>query len=600
MAEPFEPEYGNHVGLVVAVNDDGRTKVWVPHLTNTVYTELNENLKDISFKSFEKDLNAELRQKLLETLPWAEAAVPTFGGGTSGYVNNSTGVASVNPPLPNIIADGGKAPTTDQQLPIGATSVPKPAGTSDVNASDNPFNQSYKISGGKASNPQYIILHDTSGKDLAGGLGHYNIVVDKGVAYESVPIGTNAPHAVDYNSRSVGISLVGYEGGAVSPENKQALANAVSWVAQKYNIPASNILTHYEAEKLTSTTGLKATVSGKDSREASWKNDVLAQTGIGTGNASTYANAKDTSGGNDSAKSLNLNSDGKPDTNVAPRGTDNVKENPTLAADRQAYFKDQINSDTYARLAFLANREVGSNQTQQQAFMETVFNRAQFSGRSLNTILTENQYGFTPGATSYNQGTITSVDNILKGSNITNLATDNATNDYANNNPVADNRIKANVTGDWYKDGQIVPYGTSGAEFLYRGNGGVYNGVSYTSTAGKNANAYASANGLQQSNPSLYARTGSSGNTDPIPSRIMPHDAMAENCTQNTGSGSANGMYSRPVVGSKVWVFFHGGDVQRPVYFASTLERHGVVANYQAEPRTPIEYSNQDPAVRTA
>jgi hypothetical protein len=596
MSEPFEPEYGNHVGLVVAVNDDGRVKVWVPHLTNTIYTELNEPLKNKSFKSFESGLNAGLRQKLLETLPWAEAAVPTFGGGTSGYVNTSRAVATRNPPLPNINADGGKAPTTDKQLPIGATSAPKPVGTSDVNASDNPFDQTHLITGRAAANPQYIILHDVSADKgetptLGSGLGHYNIVVDKdGVAYESVKIGTNAPHAVDYNSRSVSISYVGMEGETVTPQAKASLANAVSWVSQKYNIPESNILSHYQAEKLTPSTGLVATTSSKNPLEGSWKDEVLALAGIGTGNASTYANAKDTTGGNDSAKSLNLKSDGKPDTNVAPRGTDYVKENPTLAADRQAYFKDQINSDTYARLAYLANHEVGSNPTQQQAFMETIFNRAQFSGRSLETVLNESAYGFDPGMASYNQGTITSVDNILKGSNITNLATDNASNDYQNNNPVADRRINAGVTGDWYKNGEIVPYGTSGAEFLYRGNGS----GGYTSTAGAGADKYASANGLQQSNPSLYARTGSSGNTDSVPVRIMPHDAMAENCVQNTGAGSSNGMYSRPVVGSKVWVFFHGGDVQKPVYFASTLERHGVVANYQAEPRKPAEYDYDD------
>ena len=49
-----------------------------------------------------------------------------------------------------------------------------------------------------------------------------------------------------------------------------------------------------------------------------------------------------------------------------------------------------------------------------------------------------------------------------------------------------------------------------------------------------------------------------------------------------SGGGAAAGFFSKPAVGAKVWVFFHGGDVQRPVYFASVMEP----ANYQVANQT--------------
>jgi len=36
--------------------------------------------------------------------------------------------------------------------------------------------------------------------------------------------------------------------------------------------------------------------------------------------------------------------------------------------------------------------------------------------------------------------------------------------------------------------------------------------------------------------------------------------------------GTSTGTYSVPDVGSKVWVFFHGGDIQKPIYFAQALD----------------------------
>lgn len=44
------------------------------------------------------------------------------------------------------------------------------------------------------------------------------------------------------------------------------------------------------------------------------------------------------------------------------------------------------------------------------------------------------------------------------------------------------------------------------------------------------------------------------------------------------------GYYSKPVVGAKVWVSFYGGDIQRPIYFASVLESNSYAAASQPLP----------------
>jgi hypothetical protein len=86
---------GNHVGIVVNTNDPenrGRVQVYIPHISTTLYNNWNEKLEDIEFKTFEENIfDAEIKERLLSLLPWAEAAVPMWGGGTGAPVNTKTG-----------------------------------------------------------------------------------------------------------------------------------------------------------------------------------------------------------------------------------------------------------------------------------------------------------------------------------------------------------------------------------------------------------------------------------------------------------------------------------------------------------------------------
>jgi hypothetical protein len=95
--------YGNHLGIVVNVNDPehrGRVQVFIPHISNTIYTKWNDELTDKNFNHiFENGvLGGEVFDKLIQVLPWAECSAPIFGGGTAAIRNNVTKITNVIAP----------------------------------------------------------------------------------------------------------------------------------------------------------------------------------------------------------------------------------------------------------------------------------------------------------------------------------------------------------------------------------------------------------------------------------------------------------------------------------------------------------------------
>jgi hypothetical protein len=62
------------------------------------------------------------------------------------------------------------------------------------------------------------------------------------------------------------------------------------------------------------------------------------------------------------------------------------------------------------------------------------------------------------------------------------------------------------------------------------------------------------------------------------------------------GEGTPNGVFSIPRCGSRVWVFFHGGDIQKPVYFAYSLAPTDHYNFYGNPPPQPDEQKSSLPA----
>ena len=52
---------------------------------------------------------------------------------------------------------------------------------------------------------------------------------------------------------------------------------------------------------------------------------------------------------------------------------------------------------------------------------------------------------------------------------------------------------------------------------------------------------------------------------------VLPDPYFASEPPPPFGEGTPQGTFSIPRCGSRVWIFFHGGDIQKPVYFAYSL-----------------------------
>lgn len=91
-------------GIIIQNNDPdnlGRVKVFVPHISMTLYKDWNDTLsKDKFFKSPGQNLNshltADIIKRLKESLPWTEVIQPIFGPSGSGYYHSETDYASID------------------------------------------------------------------------------------------------------------------------------------------------------------------------------------------------------------------------------------------------------------------------------------------------------------------------------------------------------------------------------------------------------------------------------------------------------------------------------------------------------------------------
>ena len=93
---------GNYLGIVIQNNDPmkrGRVKVYVPHISPTVYSKWNEVPEDKRFKFLGVNTNSDLSSiidDLKIILPWADLATPLVGESSSGRFNayNNLGTTS--------------------------------------------------------------------------------------------------------------------------------------------------------------------------------------------------------------------------------------------------------------------------------------------------------------------------------------------------------------------------------------------------------------------------------------------------------------------------------------------------------------------------
>jgi hypothetical protein len=153
---------GNHVGLVVNTQDPegrGRVQVLVPHIMPTIYTGWNENLKDISFKTFTtKIFQGDLKEKLLSLLPWAEMASPLWGGGTGAPVSDDTGLPTPSP-TEQAVVQKNQTPATPP--PSDNRTVDKQDQINNTDGNQDATQQG--LNGGNNGCPQYNVTQKGKG-----------------------------------------------------------------------------------------------------------------------------------------------------------------------------------------------------------------------------------------------------------------------------------------------------------------------------------------------------------------------------------------------------------------------------------------------------
>lgn len=94
--------YGNHLGIVIQNNDPdkaGKIKVFVPHISSTIYNNWVKKGENKTLKFIGNNINEDLTEvldDLKKITPWADCAAPLVGESASGRFNNFNLTGSVS------------------------------------------------------------------------------------------------------------------------------------------------------------------------------------------------------------------------------------------------------------------------------------------------------------------------------------------------------------------------------------------------------------------------------------------------------------------------------------------------------------------------
>lgn len=101
--KPFDKKYyGNYLGIVIQNNDPektGKVKVWVPHISPSVYENWDAVIKDKKFKFPGTNIDSDLStiiDDLKQIMPWARYAGPMMGESSSGRYNAKLKVGTIS------------------------------------------------------------------------------------------------------------------------------------------------------------------------------------------------------------------------------------------------------------------------------------------------------------------------------------------------------------------------------------------------------------------------------------------------------------------------------------------------------------------------
>lgn len=503
--------FGNYLGIVVNTIDPekrGRVQVFVPNITPTLYKDWNETAKNKSFKTFDsKNFSEKVKERLQTHLPWAEAAVPFWGGSTGAPINQSYGTPT---PMP-----------TDQNFDYQGTSNPIPGvlaqtgNTGRVFGSAGGYHLDVRWGGDKygdqittADIDKYILVDGKSPSSYEitseyGDQESFRSSPHKGIDF-ATPGGSNIQLI---NGATYGSS--GWDDGG-------------GGYVVSINLPdgTSMSLLHLQEGSINPDYGKEAadvpTEAYADTRE--FEKDALASPlGDVNGDTGTIGSTSD-----------------------------------ILSEIRSIYGQDLANQETLNTIYGLIKSEVGTqSDATQLAFVETLFNRSYVQGDSLtDTVSNQNYFGV------YGNGSYAQARQNLTQSDISKY--NSLIQEALNGSNVSNGSAHAGQYGDPGIDPDGIYEAIDSTKVEIDGEV-FYNKTSQLDKLGVLADVSGDASLITNGQNVVRTRT-----PDSYGSLTGPR------------TGGTMGFNSVPHVGSKVWLFFMGGDVQKPVYFATIYEPNNI------------------------
>lgn len=599
----MQPVQGNHLGWVINTRSDPenrqRVQVFIPYLTNTVYRLWNSSFEDISFKN-PVELGSDLLTLLQQTLPWAECAMPIFGGASSMKANGTTGVVTVN---------GGTTFPTEWQASPGAGGSDNILQTIAGLNTSGPWSSidlaRNQFKGGRpSSTPSSRIIsldfNSVNNSNASGAL----IIIPNNASDSEKQIAKDYVDAVVTFARSNGLSNYGYQSGNVYPGVRTAAANG-SGIGGYYHtepffsqdqaavnlfvgnpgayssilastlgrLPGATFINPHEAG---GNTGAALTYNGKTYSETAFASEFLqpeleklkegglnspvdesvknpeSYTGLDSdtsgegisGEGDINGNATNISRGN--ATKYNKERNERGSTGDAFNSNNpNIGTFPWVLADLASQRPDLV-SGGYIKQITRNDDPVYWDNTRKgwdgpiYTIKKPLYAQFNYGGKTYSALL--NDVGSAYGQTTLEGG-----------------------------NRLFDINYNGSLLGQLgIPDNQNLK-GVTNFDIL-----GAYNGQPLSTTENGGTGALADSDTIVPYDPDtgqpLAQYDPASADSATMIEPNIPGNQGSQPDTTIAGNGSPNGFFSVPGFGAKVWVFFYDGDVQKPIYFASVVE----------------------------
>lgn len=579
----------NSMYLGLCVNNDdpqkrGRVQIFIPHIMPALYESWNKEGNDVEIScvgnNIEGALSPELLIKLKQILPWAEAASPIIGTSAPGNLVTSG-------------SNGGESTSFYDTSPVSSPPTEDYSNTGVSLWNGGPSNFNTNGANMDGLNSEFRKRLEGMAAEFKQVTGQTMNISGPASAHRTYEQQVSLSNNSSVKAAKPGTSNHGF-GFAVDISRSQIILADNKGLLAKYGLHRPMANDPMETQHVEPIGLNKDMLAPLKARRESGKytGDQLAAALPSSGNGQATSLSDQTAAAANPHQapdgSPTVTKDGSPlyGINADPTTGQAVSQgsttNSTLASDRSKRFSQEIGSNQnnfLAKLEYVVSKEVGADSpvTSKQAMIETMFNRAQFSNKSLSETIGSKSYyaGNTGGTKTPSQSTIVALQRVMNGSNITNLATDAGYNKpgstpSANTNfmtkkisegvakgftSIIDNQTGMVVT-DQNLINKLVNQGdaTGRYEFYNRQNRENFN-IS-------DIEKYAAANGIEQTAPDLTAEA--LGINTSLVNNTSPNGPISQVNINNM----AKGLFSYPAAGAMLWVFFREGNPLYPVYFA--------------------------------